>query len=264
MSNGVIYKSIIKPYCEHLERTAIPKWLGPNAITTMGFGSFAVAFMYSQHTIVFGLGWLGYIIADNLDGVVARKRQQSSLLGARLDHGVDALVAAGTARILLGDVFGAIGAAPTGIAIYAWGVGLVNMSYYLCADTGILLSYGSASSGISIDEINVSILVLRCMHLIFWREAPFGMLDDALLLTGVHGLGLVLLLAMVAMRVLSPVYQHTFVSPRALLSYSLSALPFWIYRAAEDAAGGLLSAAMLLSSIVLSVTAMHPSKMHEI
>jgi len=79
----------------------LPKWLKPNAITTVGFFSVLLFSYFShlatgtnKHGYLFGgIALLLYLIADNIDGMHARNTNQTSPLGGFLDQWLDGISA---------------------------------------------------------------------------------------------------------------------------------------------------------------------------
>lgn len=94
IDNSILSK-IFNPICFWIEKF-IPKWITPNMITCSGLLSTLMALNISQNNnilnipIVFSLT-LFYIFMDTLDGIHARKTNQSSILGEFLDHIFDCI-----------------------------------------------------------------------------------------------------------------------------------------------------------------------------
>jgi cytidyltransferase-like protein len=75
----------------------IPRKIHPNFITL--FGLFIIFLTYnlsniftSVSNIIMGIGVIGYVMADGLDGIHARNTRQTSIIGEYLDHLVDQTV----------------------------------------------------------------------------------------------------------------------------------------------------------------------------
>lgn len=101
-----LYKYVNSPLAQFIVDHFTPRWLAPNVITFMGF-SFTlimhiICFYYAQgemqaeyyprwmHLCCALAIWF-YSICDNMDGKQARRTKSGSVLGATVDHGVDAI-----------------------------------------------------------------------------------------------------------------------------------------------------------------------------
>ena len=68
----------------------IPRKIHPNIITLCGLGFIFIAYGLSKYShIIMGLGFIGYIICDGIDGIHASNTKQTSIIGEYLDHLVD-------------------------------------------------------------------------------------------------------------------------------------------------------------------------------
>lgn len=75
----------------------IPKYIHPNIITLMGlfiiiFGYYLANVFNNYSNIFMSLAIIGYTLTDGIDGIHARKTNQTSIIGEYMDHLIDLIV----------------------------------------------------------------------------------------------------------------------------------------------------------------------------
>jgi len=189
-TGSVMYRRLLSPLCDAIVEHAMPRWVRPNALTSMSLlcvtGNFLMVRDHARGDLlqlsdaqcygIAGAVHMLYCLLDNTDGKQARRTRRSSAAGEYLDHAVDSLAASLTAMyagysLVPRDADGA-GArfleALTPRAVVVWHVGTLLLHWHHQLSGCLLLG---VSKWLTVDEINFILVPSLC-----WLRAG-GLLD---------------------------------------------------------------------------------------